>query len=60
MGTFDEPCESDCGAPSHVTFVAYLLAIRNLVSEDDESIIPLLTAVFSKCCKDEQAYKLTL
>jgi hypothetical protein len=22
MGMFDEPCESDCGAPNHVTFVA--------------------------------------
>jgi len=56
----DEPCESDYGAPNDVTFVAYLSAIRNLVSEDDESTIPLLSTVFSKCCKDEQVHKLTL
>ena len=60
MGTFDEPCEFDYGAPNHVTLVVHLSAIRNLVLEDDESKIPLLTAVFSKCCKDERVHQLTL
>ena len=58
--TLDELCRSDYGAPNHVTFVAYLSAIRNLVPEDDETRVALLTTVFSQCCKDGQVDELTL
>lgn len=58
--TFDELSSSDYGEPNHVTYVAYLSALRNLLENSDETRTALLSSIFCKCCADGQVSELTL
>jgi hypothetical protein len=58
--TFDELCSSDYAEPNHVTYVAYLMALCNLLPDSDKRRVPLLSKVFCKCCEDGQVSELTL
>jgi hypothetical protein len=55
-----EPLTNYYAEPNHVTYVAYLMALHNLLPDSDKRRVPLLSKVFCKCCEDGQVSELTL
>jgi len=58
--TFNELSNSEYGEPNDVTYATYLMAIRNLMPNDDEAKAKTIANVFQKCCKEGKVSKSVL